>query len=201
MGVLLVGPEASAPSLSATFPRNWNQVISSARWHRLPQPPACRPRPYTLGGLTSSPGQSKECEEVGGGDQSQLHVTSQCCEGCLVPGCSQVPVRGQGACHPPPSSSLESSSSQPLTCGVPTVLFLLSLGRAGAVGRGILLTNAVLGFPSDMGSSGAILGKVGQLSPAPRPSIISLSSAAIQKTTALPVGAKGHFSLSWLFPG
>ena len=132
-------------------------------------------------------------EEVGGGDQSQLHVTSQCCEGCLVPGCSQVPVRGQGACHPPPSSSLESSSSQPLTCGVPTVLFLLSLGRAGAVGRGILLTNAVLGFPSDMGSSGAILGKVGQLSPAPRPSIISLSSAAIQKTTALPVGAKGHF--------
>lgn len=67
----MVGPEASAPSLSATFPRNWNQVISSAQWHRLPQPPACRPRPYTLGGLTSSPGQSKECEEVGGGGEER----------------------------------------------------------------------------------------------------------------------------------
>lgn len=100
---------------------------------------------------------------------------------------------GTGCMSPPLSSSLESPSSQPLACGVPIVHFLPSLGRAGAVGRGILLTNEALGFPSDMGSSGAILGKVGQLSPAPRPSIISLSSVAIQKTTALPVGAKGHF--------
>lgn len=50
------------------------------------------------------------------------------------------------------------------------------------------LTKAALNFPSDMGSSGAILGKVGQLSPAPWTSITSLSSVAIQKTM-LPIGA------------
>lgn len=100
---------------------------------------------------------------------------------------------GDGVHASPLSCSLESPSTQPLARGVPIVLFPPSPGRAGEVGRGILLTNEALGFPSDMGSSGAILGKVGQLSPAPRPSIISLSSVAIQKTTTLPVGAKGHF--------
>ena len=54
------------------------------------------------------------------------------------------------------------------------------------------LTKAALGFLSDMGLSGTILGMVGQLSPAPRASIISLSSDVILKTTILPTGAKGH---------
>lgn len=37
----------------------------------LPRSPASRPHPDTLGGLTSSPGQPKECEEVGGGGEER----------------------------------------------------------------------------------------------------------------------------------
>lgn len=45
--------------------------MSGAQWHLLPRPPAFRPHPTRWAGLTSSPGQPKECEEVGGGGEER----------------------------------------------------------------------------------------------------------------------------------
>lgn len=54
------------------------------------------------------------------------------------------------------------------------------------------LTKEAFGLPSGMLSTGATLESVGQLSPAPRASITSLSSIAIQITTVLRTRATGH---------
>ena len=63
--------------------------------------------------------------EVDGGEQRQLQVASQSHESSLVPGYSQAPVWGWGACQSPRSCSLESPSTQPLVRAVPIVLFSL----------------------------------------------------------------------------
>ena len=63
--------------------------------------------------------------EVDGGEQRQLQVASQSHESSLVPGYSQAPVWGWGACQSPRSCSLESPSTQPLVRAVPIVLFPL----------------------------------------------------------------------------
>lgn len=115
-------------------------------------------------------------------------MTSQSYDG--LPGYSRVPVVRRGSTSPALlSSSLEPHSTH-LLSPVPMVLSLPLREQAWAVRGGILLTKAALGFPSDMGSSGTILGKFGQLSPAPRASLISLSSVAIQSHNAASWGQR-----------